>query len=689
MNPQSTQINSGLVRLLTLIVFISQVSLGIGCTYMIARSGFGINLSLTAKTVSFFLLLINGPILPSTLRRNGQSSFSQTGYYTSGVILLIGFTGLSGMLIRPPAGLFSTGTAIAFLGAVAFLVNLIRLKRTTSLMSVLILTGLSVCFTLWLSGRLWGPNILHPLYFETLATGRGFIDTLFHISISQMIHTYGTVSTGVDGLAIMHYHAASHWLVAQWVSLLGVPVFDFFVLAYSTIVLPFFYFSILLLSIRLSELFGQPFSLDIREPAGRAFWFLFFMLTIRILPDRALVNLAVWETFDFSPSYFLGLSFMFLFIAIVLDLWNRPNGWVSILLLWIAIPLAIAILGLMKNSVMMIAMAGYGFALLRQGRLRRPAGWIGLCLAAFAAAWTLISVTNFGVGNSGMRFFAFLRSYVPLHLLPYHLIVYFGFLVFYAMIRVRQVQMISWESLKQAFRNHKILDLEILLLIAAFGVLPGLFMMIPNGSAHYFSDISVRLAVPLILAQSGWITQHLYSMRLIGRRILIPFILFILGWKTASLDGFYIKGNLVLRREIRSDLSESSLIKKRNSFLIRLRELDQLPLAEKKRTLIHVAKSDSVFWNHFLGHESPQNLSLLVPAVTGIAMLDGLPPDTIKTAYYGFGGYKKRERHPEGKKELCRAAFDIGFQNAEIVSFSRFYQATDIIRCPIKTEATE
>ncbi|NQT27332.1 hypothetical protein HQ585_18405 [candidate division KSB1 bacterium] len=678
----------GYNSLLTAIVFISVVSLGIGLTYLLSRIGFESQIHKTVKTILFFLLLINGPLVPMLTRRKVIHRSSIFGSYALFLTLGIGLSIFAGMLISQSSSHIIVDTLIGISGLSAFCIVGNTLLRRTSIRYTLILSGLASLFTLWLSGRLWGPHILHPLFLEGLVAGRGFIDTLFHLSISQMIHTYGIASTGVDGLTSMHYHVGSHWLLVQWSNLLGLPLVEFFTIAYCTIVMPLFYFTILLLPLQLAQMFNRPLELDFRTPVGRTFWLLFFILNIRLLPDRALVNLAVWETFAFSPSFFLGLAFLFILLLIILQLWNQYDIRFQDVIFLILIPIAIGLLGWIKNSTMCLAIAGYAYVLWRQKQLKRLLAWIGLILSGIVSLWTLFNVTHF-TSSGGFHLFAFLRTYIPLHLLPYHLLVYFAFLFFYMTIRISQRKIKSWSALIEAIKTRKLLDVEILILIAVFGAVPGMFLMIPDGSAHAFSDVQIRLAVPLILAQSGWISHWIADRNRNMNRILIILIISIIGWKTLSLVGFYIKGNLTLRSEIQNISSEFISPEKRSQFLTKLRTLDQMPLSGKRGTLIHISKSDTVFWNHFLDRGPNQKISLLVPALTGIAMLNGLPPDTMKISHYGFGYFTRRKRTLSDDKALCQTASEIGFPDVRIISFASIDRNPDVISCTIDTENSE
>ena len=102
---------------------------------------------------------------------------------------------------------------------------------------------------------------------------------------------------------------------------------------------------------------------------------------------------------------------------------------------------------------------------------------------------------------------------------------------------------------------------------------------------------------------------------------------------------------------------EYKLIKK-------LKDLSRLPLREKKISAIYLSNSLQTFWN--LSCDKLM-LPFIVPAITNIVMIDGLPSENIKSCYghrreYGYSRYLKYNKKTKSgdldSKSICEIARD-------------------------------
>ena len=116
----------------------------------------------------------------------------------------------------------------------------------------------------------------------------------------------------------------------------------------------------------------------------------------------------------------------------------------------------------------------------------------------------------------------------------------------------------------------------------------------------------------------------------------------------------------------------------RNKLMAKLRELSRLPFREKKKTLVYIPKSIELFWKSL---RSCRTIPFLVPAITGMAMLDGLPDINCKTQYYGYDIYKKSIRKCPGWVEpesICQKASAVGF--SQVIALEETTQGDLIFR---------
>jgi hypothetical protein len=68
-----------------------------------------------------------------------------------------------------------------------------------------------------------------------------------------------------------------------------------------------------------------------------------------------------------------------------------------------------------------------------------------------------------------------------------------------------------------------------------------------------------------------------------------------------------------------------------------LRGLDRLPLEEKRRSLLYIPKTNRQFWDLLHTAYSPKDSPLVAPALSGIAMLDGLYDRPEGDVWSGYG----------------------------------------------------
>src|SRR6185503_19421922 len=68
----------------------------------------------------------------------------------------------------------------------------------------------------------------------------------------------------------------------------------------------------------------------------------------------------------------------------------------------------------------------------------------------------------------------------------------------YVWFRVREENIRDFAALKTAARSGRIIDVEVLLVIAVLGFLPGEIISIHGGSAVYFSDVQRWLVLAFI-----------------------------------------------------------------------------------------------------------------------------------------------------------------------------------------------
>ena len=146
-------------------------------------------------------------------------------------------------------------------------------------------------------------SVLTP---ELALTGIHQLDTIFHASIANMLVKYGALSTGLDGLVPIKYHALSHiWLgcVSLW---LGVSTLEGYVIGTQVIAIPMLLFS-LSLAIHLFRRPGE-------GPANGA------LMTLGSLLLLFVADLWGWTSYLVSESYFLAMILFLLTLPLLAEI---------------------------------------------------------------------------------------------------------------------------------------------------------------------------------------------------------------------------------------------------------------------------------------------------------------------------------------------------------------------------------
>jgi hypothetical protein len=105
-----------------------------------------------------------------------------------------------------------------------------------------------------------------------------------------------------------------------------------------------------------------------------------------------------------------------------------------------------------------------------------------------------------------------------------------------------------------------------------------------------------------------------------------------------------------------------------------LQQLGALPLDEKRRTAVLVPQSDSRYWTILKRPNGCAFSGFVVPSLTGMAMIDGMPAAECRLSpYYGLSLFERRTR-PQSPSEIepghaCRRATEKGFRRVMLLRF--------------------
>jgi len=729
----------------TIVVATGIVSIGMAALYWAMRIGFENPLLDAARPVAIALFILTFPFVASrgiwALR--GKEQGTALPWWASYPFLsLVGLalTGILGRLV-PTLG-FSPLPLLAIVGVTAFLVILARWITSAHLWRSLLLVTGSGAFSVWASGVVWGTIYKNPLFYENyVLNGLIHHDVLPLAAIGNMLSTYHVATTGIDGLNYVPYHWGTPWLFAQFSNLTGDKVFDFYQLGFPVMMIPFFFGGILVFAVAMRNRRKSPDAgQDLRDDFR--FWFIFLAACLGVIPLAGLEGMAVWTSLLISESYVVAVPCALLLLATVVAFYDgasqrpgaeggRGRAIADSLFVLIGIPLGIIALGYLKISLMVLGVVLAMYALFRLRLYRRPLYVVAavLLLVLFYYAYGQVSLPGH---REGISPFDFLWSFVRPAWWPFWPIVHLLWSWVYIAVRLRSEGVGTLADLKEAVAERRLLDVEAVALVALVGIAPGLVLHIDGGSAFYFSDVQRWLAVGLILSRLPTLlaailgeTAPKRARRSAGflsrldnvgvRNVVIAFLLLpVVGsmlangvaWPVTMLRANAETRHALYPSEVRAAIplglhglvrlhDRATLdegLKRSPNFAVAeaLRGLSMLPVSVRSHTALFIPQSQTAFWESLKRPGACTFHSLLAPALSALAMVDGTPLYGCKVSrYYGFGQFAHRTR-PQTVADtqpdvLCRQATSGGMDRVIVLTFDGAGRAIKrAVECPTR-----
>jgi hypothetical protein len=636
---------------------------------------------------------------------------------------------LAGLAIVVACGVEQSGIAhvavslFAILGGAALVLRMVDLAGSFRSTRTIWLVFFALLMGLYAAGSIWGGGFENPLFVEHLCNGYAHIDTLFHATLANMLRTYGAWSTGLDGLPDILYHFGSHWVFARFSNLLDLPVIDFYNLAYPVLFAPFTVFSLLTFAVSVAEIWrgpARPLELSDSETrrldvarrtqtpptpavtldqgfrgAGLLFYFVAAAGVIGLLPlGGGAEPLARASVIFVSESYGLAISVALLGIvtvsALSRDIATAPRmRSIDVLLGFLCLCVLPGIVGLLKISVMMLlaVAAAWFFVRLRLYRCKVTAPAFVIGLAGLYCGFLFTYNPEYSQ-LAGLAPFSALKALVGFTWWSYYWLFCYVWTLIFVALRLREEGVATLRDVAVAFRERRLLDVELVLIVALFGSVPEILLR-DYSSTHYFAVDQQWLALGLTLAvvlrpiryggrqpamapaaesriepqsahagTGGWLDRIRLSHILAGLLGLFAVGTFVLN-TDALLGGvaYAVKTSLGLSAQSTSplDAAESGDFSQARQILDRqvatvqerlrtdknivavLRDLDRLPLEEKRRSLLYIPKSNRQFWELLHTAYAPKDGPFVAPALSGLAMFDGLYERPEGDVWSGYG----------------------------------------------------
>lgn len=694
----------------TVVVFSSILSIVIGAAYIISRIGFDNAPRPVTATIGYALFILATPFIAWRFIPRGHYEepevwFRSQVFFT---LVCIAITALAGMLV-PATGI----NIVWFLAAAGYASALITLafwlKTSRLAATIAVIVGAGV-FAIWACGIAWSTRYKTPLFWETLEYKADVHhDPLYYVSMANSMRTYGVPSTALDGVPYTPYHYGSAWLNSQWAYLSGSDVLGFYTLGPSVIVIPLFFAAVLLLGVELKRgRAGDPSAARRPLRSDYAAWGFFAAVSIGLIPSSGLDAMGIWNRHALiSESYVIGLPVFLLIICVAMIYWrrqrakHRPSDFIFLL---VFAPGMLVVAGFLKVSTMLLLLAA-GLTVFVIGRFYRDRVFLLAALISLGVSAMTYKLVSVSAQNQGIVPFSYMRFYVNAAWWPYFILVHLFWSWLYIFLRLSEEGVRTIGDVRHAALQGRITDVVVLAVVAIAGWAAGELIDIHGGSAVYFSDVQRWLALSLLMASaSRWIAERRGADRgsgrgWSGRRVSTAWMALLaipigitmllnvgrapLTALRAQLDlrrGLYEKAGVVGPISSRG-LADRSILYKGLArspaypLISTLRQLAAGSPSVRKRTAVFVPQSDTSFWNIWKEPERCSFVPFLVPATSGLALIDGLPPvDCDLTDQYGMTRYKRRtvKQSPDAATPgvVCAKARAKGFSRVIVINES-------------------
>jgi hypothetical protein len=542
------------------------------------------------------------------------------------------------------------------------------------------------------AGYVWGSGYLHPLFVEGLAVGDGNLDELYHACVCNMIRTYGVPSTGLDGVPYCPYHYGSHLIFAQLCGLLDSTPLDFYNRDFPVVFLPFLVHAVAVAGAALVP----PQAAPGRRGARFLVWLALMCTFGSVLPRSAANALAIWQSWT-SESFCVALSLLLLGAAawwpVLRRAYHGPEsfGRPGAAALALAFALFLALLGFAKVSVMCLALAAAAWFVCRIAGAKRRAR-VFLFLLPSALIFPLVCRLVLPAAHRPGKlhedvikpFGIFWNDHVHPEWRPYFFVLPFLIPCAAAFSRFRQEAVSTLGDLMGALRPGRLLDVELLLVIAVVGFIPHLLVV--GTASVYFADVQQWVALA-VLAGALWSAGFAEPAAAPVPRSRLPLWIIPAALVLAAVVGSLLQQtteqlhDVGLRRaRVRAGAAAGTgggerPERARAETLGALRALGQLSRADRRVTLLHIPTTNRSYWELFPPGEPRRAGPFVAPALSGLALLDGLPDPEPKLELeeYGYDTYElpksPRPRVPveQNKDRLCRRAEQLGFSHVIVL----------------------
>lgn len=496
-------------------------------------------------------------------------------------------------------------------------------------------------------------------------------DTVYLSSLVSMFRTYGAASTGIDGLNFVAYHHGSYWIFAQLAQWLNIDGHRFFQLAYPALFLPLFLKILLLVVAELSCMRKQiPLFKWQQDPTtilrcSPFFWGFLMLAFIHIKPSTFSFNTGDIYSLYLSQSHLTSLILAFSLVS--LAIYSHVHGFISRKKFFSKPHL---------HFFLIVGFAAVSYTKLSTGCFLLSL-WIYYLYRCRYFHFSILALTVL----ASLSFFLICQLSAPLTPLdpPFQFRVgphSFLISVVSGWWRLGTiVNVIFWPTIFFLLDSNRLMR-EMMLIVGLAFIVAGT-LIIRAEFAFYFFDLPSWLAIVLCLSNLGdsptklIVFSHQFP-KLVRSVVSIVF----LSWTAQLISGSAQFAKKVLKTRNQIMTSSNIELPPQIQLLNRLHQLSQLSRNEKQNSMVYVPKTNLVFWQFYDG-VSCHLPSFVIPAITGITHLHGLPPKNCTYyQHYGFSHYSswtdQLGTSRESIDELCASVKSRGFKGLIILNQIEF-----------------
>ncbi len=497
------------------------------------------------------------------------------------------------------------------------------------------------------------PNAMYKLINSGLHN-----DTLYHVAMASMWKGYQSISHGLHGLGALEYHYGSHLLMAGASSLLQISSFESYSHFFGFFCMPLLGISALSM---IEEYFPSEDNLDFYKKLST---YLFILVGTGVLKIGGFFyRFALWPSFYESESYILSLILLFSFYSVIKaeNFFSKPFKSFFIVSI-------LALMSLSKISTGFCALAVLGsWALVSREKLFSKSWilrWILFFISCIAFLLILISI-NPSKGDAYLQPFQFVNTYVDFKTVLWVKYISFVFVHF-------SFVLVAFFFYYFAFKNEEIRNAfplwwflgTFISFSVGLGVLT--FLNIMGGSGYYFANVSMFMAIPILVCIPRILKAKLnkvFSLLLLIGLLIISFY----NAPGLLFDGF------------KSFVVQIKQIPQPNPFSV---YIDKLNIVRNdltsKRALVYIPHSENIYWKEPVNGEKVdptcRSAGYIIPAISERPAIFGWPSNECYEFLCGprfhSNGLCDKSKKNFTDSELLSEAKQLGFDRVDIITES-------------------